>query len=111
MHIRTQREILKQVLRKYEVGDIYDFFLLIWNDANLIREIENEFMSEQDKELTKYLDTRLEKNSCTKQDLENEFMFRVEKNRGRSLDMWEMNDIYEAIEDWARHNWYAYLFD
>jgi hypothetical protein len=67
-----------------------------------------EFIDKQEEELTKYMNS---KTYHTKEDLENEYIFWVEKNRGRPLDMGEMCDIGNAIEDWAEDNGYGYLYE
>lgn len=107
-HIRTQREILRQVLRPY-CDDVYDFFQLAqWGREWFLHNIEMEFIDKQEKELTKYMNSKI---YYTKEDLENEYIFWVEKNRWRPLDMGEMNDIYEAIECWAEDNGYKHLYE
>lgn len=110
MHIRTQREIFRQIIKPY-CDDVYDFFQLAQGgNENFLHKIEMEFTDKQNEELTKYMNAWLSWLS-TRESLEERFIFWVEKNRGRPLDMGETLDIYEAIEDWARHNWYAHLFD
>lgn len=110
-HIRTQREIFRHLLRKYEVDDVYDFLQLAQGGReNFLHDIEMEFMDKQNEELTKYMNAWLGW-MATREDLEERFIFWVEKNRGRPLDMGEMNDIYEAIENWAKDNGYGYLYE
>ena len=110
-HIKTQREIFRHLLRRYEVDDVYDFFQLAQGGReNFLHDIEMEFLDKQNEELTKYMNAKLE-NSKTKEVLEQEFIFWVEKNRGRPLDMGEMCDIGNAIEDWAEDNGYGYLYE
>ena len=107
-HIKTQREIFRQVAGKH-CDDVYDFFQLAqgWKE-NFLHDLEMEFIDRQEEELTKYMNS---KTYHTKEDLENEYIFWVEKNRWRQLDMGEMNDIYEAIECWAKDNGYGHLVD
>lgn len=108
MHIKTQREIFRQVVGKH-CDDVYDFLQLAQGGReNFLHNIEMEFVDKQEEELTKYMNS---KSYHTKEDLENEYIFWVEKNRGRPLDMGEMNDIYEAIENWAKDNGYGHLID
>lgn len=116
--IKTQREIFRQIAGKY-CDDVYDFFQLAqWGREWFLHNIELEFIDKQNEELTKWLRDRLENwfwraanMAITRDDLEKEFIRWVEKNRGRPLDMGEMNDIYEAIESWAKDNGYGDLFD
>ena len=111
MHIKSQREIFRQLLRKYEVDDVYDFFQLAQGGReNFLHDIEMEFIDKQEEELTKYMNAWLGW-MATREDLEERFIFWIEKNRGRPLDMGEMNDIYEAIENWAKDNGYGYLYE
>lgn len=108
MHIRTQRQILRQVLR-WKADDVYDFFQLAngWKE-NFLTEVEKEFSDEQNRELARYMNSKI---YTTKDDLLGEFVFWVEKNRGYPLWMWELWDIEEAVEMWARDNWYGHLFE
>ena len=109
-HIRTQREIFRQVVRPY-CDDVFDFFQLAQGGReNFLHDIELEFTDKQEEELTKYMNAWLGW-TATREDLEERFIFWVEKNRGRPLDMGEMNDIYEAIENWAKDNGYGYLYE
>ena len=111
MHIKSQREIFRQLLRKYEVDDVYDFFQLAQGGReNFLHDIEMEFIDKQEEELTKYMNAWLGW-MATREDLEERFIFWIEKNRGRPLDMGEMNDIYEAIENWAKDNGYGYWYE
>lgn len=108
MHIRTQREIFRQIIKPH-CDDVYDFFQLAQGgNENFLHKIEMEFTDKQNEELTKYMNS---KTYYTKEDLENEYIFWVEKNRWRPLDMGEMNDIYGAIEYWAKDNGYGYLYE
>ena len=117
-HIKTQRELFRQVVKPY-CDDVFDFLQLAQGGReNFLHNIENEFIDKQEEELTKWLKDRLENwfwrapnMAITRDDLEKEFIFWVEKNRGRPLDMGEMNDIYEAIENWAKDNGYGYLYE
>ena len=110
MRVRTQREILRHVL-KDKADDVYDFLQLAQGGReNFLHNIEMEFIDKQNEELTKYMNTWLGW-TATREDLEERFIFWVEKNRGRPLDMGEMNDIYEAIENWAKDNGYSYLYE
>lgn len=109
-HIKTQREIFRQVAEKY-CDDVYDFFQLAqWGREWFLHNIELEFIDKQNEELTKYMNAQLE-NTRTEEFLRQEFIRWVEKNRWRPLDMGEMNDIYEAIENWAEDNGYGYLYE
>ena len=109
-HIRTQREIFRQVAKPY-CDDVYDFLQLAQGGReNFLHNIEMEFIDKQNEELTKYMNTWLSWLS-TRESLEDRFIFWVEKNRWRPLDMGEMNDIYEAIENWAKDNGYGYLYE
>jgi hypothetical protein len=110
MHIRTQREILRQILRD-KADDVYDFLQLAngWKE-NFLIDLEKEFIDKQNEELTKYMNAWLSWLS-TRESLEDRFVFWVEKNRWRPLDMGEMNDTYEAIECWAKDNGYGYLYE
>lgn len=118
IHIRTQRELFRQVVKPY-CDDVFDFFQLAQGGGeNFLHDLEMEFIDKQEEELTKWLKDRLENwfwrasnMAITKDDLEKEFIFWVEKNRNRPLDMGEMNDIYEAIENWAKDNGYGYLYE
>lgn len=110
-HIKTQREIFRRLLHKYEVDDVFDFFQLAQGGReNFLHNIEMEFIDKQEEELTKYMNAWLGW-TTTREDLEERFIFWVEKNRGKPLDMGEMNDIYEAIENWAKDNGYGYLYE
>ena len=108
MHIRTQREILRNILRD-KADDVYDFLQLAngWKE-NFLVEVEKEFSDEQNRELTKYMKSKL---YATKDDLMGQFSFWVEKNRGYPIWMWECGDIDEAAESWAEDNGYGYLFE
>lgn len=110
MHIKTQREIFRQIAGKY-CDDVYDFLQLAqgWREW-FLHNLEMEFINKQEEELSKYINAWMSWLSI-REDLEKRFIFRVEKNRGRPLDMGEINDIYEAIEYWAKNNGYGYLFD
>ena len=109
-HIRTQREIFRQVAKPY-CDDVYDFLQLAQGGReNCLHNLEFEFIDKQNEELTKYMNAWLSWLS-TRESLEDRFIFWVEKNRGRPLDMGEMNDIYEAIECWAKDNGYGYLYE
>ena len=109
-HIKTQREIFRQVVNPY-CDDVYDFLQLAQGGKeNFLHDIEMEFIDKQNEELTKYMNAQLEKTKTLKF-LRQEFMRWVENNRGRLLDMGEMWDIEEAIEDWANKNGYGYLYD
>lgn len=116
--IKTQREIFRQIVGRY-CDDVYDFFQLAqgWREW-FLHNIELEFIDKQNEELTKYIKDQIENwfwrasnMAITRDDLEKEYIFWVEKNRGRPLDMGEMNDIYENIEYWAKDNGYGYLFE
>jgi hypothetical protein len=88
MRVRTQREILRHILRD-KADDVYDFLQLSQGGReNFLHDIEMEFIDKQEEELTKYMNS--ESPFKTKDDLRNEFMFWVEKNRGRPLDMGEV---------------------
>lgn len=109
-HIRTQREIFRQVAKPY-CDDVYDFLQLAQGGReNFLHNLELEFIDKQNEELTKYMNAWLSWLS-TRESLEDRFIFWVEKNRGRPLDMGEMNDIYEVIESWAKDNGYGYLYE
>lgn len=109
-HIRTQREIFRQVAKPY-CDDVYDFLQLAQGGReNFLHNLELEFIDKQNEELAKYMNAWLSWLS-TRESLEDRFIFWVEKNRGRPLDMGEMNDIYEAIESWAKDNGYGYLYE
>lgn len=109
-HIKTQREIFRQII-KPRCDDVYDFLQLAQGGReNFLHDIELEFADKQEEELTKYMNAWLGW-TATREDLEERFIFWVEKNRGRPLDMGEMNDIYEAIECWANMNGYGYLYE
>ena len=109
-HIKTQREIFRQIAGKYS-DDVYDFLQLAqgWEEW-FLHKLEMEFIDKQNEGLTKYMNAWLSWLS-TRESLEDRFIFWVEKNRWRQLDMGEMNDIYEAIECWAKDNGYGYLYD
>ena len=110
MHIKSQREIFRQVAKPY-CDDVYDFLQLAQGGKeNFLHNLELEFIDKQNEELTKYMNAWLSWLS-TRESLEDRFIFWVEKNRGRPLDMGEMNDIYEAIECWAKDNGYGYLYE
>lgn len=110
-HIKTQWEIFRQIVAPL-CDDVYDFLQLAQGGKeNFLNDIECKFIDKQNEELTKYLNARLGGSWIKRGDLENDFIFWVEKNRWRLLDMWEMNDIYCAIESWARDNGYGYLYD
>ena len=110
MHIKSQREIFRQVIKPY-CDDVYDFLQLAQGGKeNFLHDIEMEFIDKQEEELTKYMNAWLGW-TATRESLEDRFIFWVEKNRGRPLDMGEMNDIYEAIENWAKDNGYGYLYE
>jgi hypothetical protein len=54
-HIRTQREIFRQVAGKY-CDDVYDFFQLAQGGKeNFLHDLEMEFIDKQEEELTKYM--------------------------------------------------------
>lgn len=108
--IKTQREIFRQIAGKH-CDDVYDFLQLAqgWKEW-FLHSLEMEFIDKQEEELAKYMNTQLE-NLKTKEFLRQEFIRRVEKNRGRPLDMGEMWDIEEALENWAKDNEYGYLFE
>lgn len=109
-HIKTQREIFRQIIKPH-CDDVYDFLQLAQGgNENFLHDIELEFVDKQEEELTKYLNAWLGW-TATREDLEERYIFWVEKNRGRPLDMGEMNDIYEAIEWWANMNGYGYLYE
>lgn len=110
LHIKTQREIFRQIAGKHS-DDVYDFFQLAqgWKE-NFLHDLEMDFIDKQEEELTKYMNAWLSWLS-TRESLEERYIFWVEKNRGRPLDMGEMNDIYEAIENWAKDNGYGYLHE
>jgi len=109
MHIKTQREIFRQVAKLY-CDDVYDFLQQAqWWTEGFLHCFEMEFIDKQEEELTKYMNSKAP--FRTKDDLRNEFMFWVEKNRGRPLDMGEMWDIEEAIENWAKDNEYGHLYE
>ena len=109
MHIKSQREIFRQVVKPY-CDDVFDFFQLArGGEENFLHKIEMEFIDKQEEELTKYMNSK--GTFRTRDDLRNEFIFWVEKNRGRPLDMGEMWDIEEAIENWAKDNGYGHLVD
>lgn len=107
-HIRTQREILRHIL-KDKVDDVYDFFQLAngWKE-NFLVEVEKEFSDNQNRELARYM---YSKTYATKDDFIGEFIFWVEKNRGYLLWIDELWDIEEAAECWAKDNGYGYLFE
>ena len=109
-HIRTQREIFRQVAKLY-CDDVYDFLQQAqgWTEG-FLHCFEMEFIDKQEEELTKWMNAWLGW-MATREDLEERFIFWVEKNRWRQLDMGEMNDIYEAIENWAKDNGYGYLYE
>jgi len=109
-HIKTQRELFRQIVKPY-CDDVYDFLQLAQGgNENFLHKIEIEFVDKQEEELTKYMNAWLSWLS-TRESLEERYIFWVEKNRWRPLDMGEMNDIYETIERWANKNGYGYLYD
>ena len=109
-HVKTQREIFRQIIKPH-CDDVYDFLELAQGgNENFLHDIELEFVNKQEEELTKYMNAWLGW-IATREDLEERYIFWVEKNRGRPLDMGEMNDIYEAIEWWANKNGYGYLYE
>jgi hypothetical protein len=118
MHIKSQREIFRQVAKLY-CDDVYDFLQQAqWWTEGFLHCFELEFIDRQEEELTKWLKDRLENwfwrasnMAITRDDLEKEFIFWVEKNRGRPLDMGEMWDISVWAEDWAKNNGYGYLYE
>lgn len=109
MHIKSQREIFRQVAKLY-CDDVYDFLQQAqgWTEG-FLHCFEMEFIDKQEEELTKYMNSK--GTFRTRDDLRNEYIFWVEKNRGRPLDMGEMWDIEEAIENWAKDNGYGHLVD
>lgn len=118
MKIKTQREIFRGIIKKYS-DDVYDFLQQAqgWREG-FLHNIELEFIDKQNEELTKWMKHQIENwfwraanMAITRDDFEKEFIFWVEKNRWYPLDMGEMNDIHEAIERWAKENWYWYLYD
>lgn len=110
LHIKTQREIFRQIIKPY-CDDVYDFLQLAQGGReNFLHDLEMEFIDKQEEELTKYMNAWLSWLS-TRESLEERYIFWVEKNRWRPLDMGEMNDIYEAIECWAKGNGYGYLYE
>lgn len=109
-HIRTQWEIFRQIIKPH-CDDAYDFLQLAQGGREkFLHNIEMEFIDKQNEELTKYMNAWLGW-TTTREDLEDRFIFWVEKNRGRPLDMGEMCDIGNAIEDWAKDNGYGYLYE
>jgi hypothetical protein len=55
MHIKSQREIFRQVAGKY-CDDVYDFFQLAQGGKeNFLHDLEMEFIDKQEEELTKYM--------------------------------------------------------
>ncbi len=110
-HIKTQREIFRQIIKPH-CDDVYDFLQLAQGGKeNFLHDIELEFVDKQEEELTKYLNARLGGTMITRDDLRNEYIFWVEKNRNRPLDMGEMWDIENAVEWWANMNGYGYLYE
>lgn len=112
MHIKTQREIFRGIIKKYS-DDVYDFLQQAqgWREG-FLHNIELEFIDEQEKELTAYMKDRLKGiPDLTKDDFEREFIFWTEKSRWYPLDMGEMWDCSEWMSSWARDNWYWYLYD
>lgn len=109
-HIKTQREIFRKVIKPH-CDDVYDFLQLAQGGReNFLHNVEMEFIDKQEEELTKYMNAWLSWLS-TRESLEERFIFWIEENRWRPLDMGEMNDIYEAIENWAKNNGYGYLYE
>lgn len=109
-HIKSQREIFRQVIKPH-CDDVYDFLQLAQGGKeNFLHDLEMEFIDKQEEELTKYMNAWLGW-TTTREDLEDRFIFWVEKNRWRQLDMGEMCDIGNAIEDWAKNNGYGYLYE
>lgn len=109
MHIKTQREIFRQIIKPH-CDDVYDFLQLAQGGReNFLHNVELEFIDKQEEELTKYMNSK--GTFRTRDDLRNEFIFWVEKNRNRPLDMGEMCDIENAIEWWANMNGYGYLYE
>ena len=118
-HIKTQRELFRQVVKPY-CDDVYDFLQLAQGGReNFLHDIENEFIDKQEEELTKYLKVKVEGlsgwedfwNELKRDIIREEYIFFVEKNRNRPLDMGEMCDIENAIEWWAKDNGYGYLYE
>lgn len=111
-HIKTQREIFRSIVKEY-ADDVYDFLQLAqWWREDFLKNIEREFTERQEKELTTYMKQKLQSiPNPAVWDLEEEFIFRVEKNRGYPLWMGEMSDLSEWAGCWARDNWYGYLYD
>lgn len=119
MHIRAQREIFRQIIKPY-CDDVYDFLQLAQEgNENFLHKIEIEFVDKQEEELTKYLKAKVEGISGwedfwkeVKRDIiREEYIFWVEKNRNRPLDMGEMWDIEEVVEWRTTENGYGYLYD
>lgn len=110
-HIKTQREIFRSIVKEY-ADDVYDFLQLAqWWREDFLKNIEREFTERQEKELTRYLVQKLQWiPNHTVWDLEEAFTIRVEKNRGYPLWMWELSDVSEWAEFWARDNGYGYLY-
>ena len=119
MHIKSQREIFRQVAKLY-CDDVYDFLQQAqgWTEG-FLHCFEMEFIDKQEEELTKYLKAKVEGlsgwgdfwNELKRDIIREEYIFWVEKNRNRPLDMGEMWDIEEAIENWAKDNGYGHLVD
>lgn len=111
-HIRTQREIFRQIVKPH-CDDVYDFLQLAnWWKENFLRDVEREFTDRQNIELTRYMTHRLSEIwNLTAQDLDREFVFYIEKNRWYPLWMWELADIEEWALSWAKDNGYGYLYE
>ena len=118
-HIKTQRELFRQVIKPHCDG-VYDFLQLAQGGReNFLHDIELEFVGKQEEELTKYLKAKVEGlsgwedfwNELKRDIIREEYIFWVEKNRNRPLDMGEMCDIENAIEWWANMNGYGYLYE
>lgn len=110
MHIKSQREIFRQVAKLY-CDDVYDFLQQAqgWTEG-FLHCFEMEFIDRQKEELAKYMNSKAP--FQTKDDLSSEFIFWVEKNRWRCLDIDRGDDdIYEASECWAKDNGYGYLYE
>lgn len=110
-HIRNRFDMVKRILTEESDGDLMYYLenITTWDEAlevikTLRKRITDMSLVEMDKEMKKHLYTN-------KDDLINQFWFIIEKQRNYPLWMGELSDVYEWAEDWAKHNWYAHLFE
>ena len=109
--IKTYFDMMTRILRQESDWDLMDYLQNISTPEEameVIKTLRDKLVDMSTKELEEEMKRSVYQ---TKEDFMSRFEFIIEKQRGYPLWMWEMSDLEEWAESWARDNWYWHFFD